>query len=338
MDLTIKIPSRKVKSYVSPVKPVSISSQLLLSILHLVNYSAKSTVMTVKKIIPLVCAGLAFAFIRQSAWGQQTLINVPSADVTPRGELFLQHESQFHPWNPGAYWIGTHYSALGIGFNTELDLTLFNTSAPALHNNSLGFGFKTTLPLLKKKLPKEELKLVVGEMLPISLDSKSINSWTYVLGSARIPKIGTRLSAGITRLPEQIAFKNTVCFLGAIEQPVNNRITVFTEWYSGKNGLGFLTPAISIRLPWEMGLYCGYQIHNFAENGQNCFAVEIARTFPLYKLPGFRKIFKAPPLPTEPAIEPGHADPEEPPAHTSDSNKTQLPIEPTDSLSDKNPS
>ena len=70
----------------------------------------------------LLCPNLAIA--------QQTVFNVPSADVTPKGKIFLQQEAQFRGSNPGAFFNGTTYSAAGIGYNTELDATLFNVSAP----------------------------------------------------------------------------------------------------------------------------------------------------------------------------------------------------------------
>ncbi len=42
------------------------------------------------------------------SYAQQTVFNVPSADVTPAQKVFLQHESQFKPYNPNAFWQGTH--------------------------------------------------------------------------------------------------------------------------------------------------------------------------------------------------------------------------------------
>src|SRR5262249_140244 len=97
---------------------------------------------------------------------QQTIFNVPSADVTPKGNLFLQHKSELRPWEHGRFLGNTEYSAVGIGYNTELDATVFNINAPATHNVTLGVGFKTALPVCLKKFPNREFKLTVGEMIP----------------------------------------------------------------------------------------------------------------------------------------------------------------------------
>jgi hypothetical protein len=40
-----------------------------------------------------------FLFYSQ-AIAQQTIFNVPSADITPKNKNFLQHESQFRSKNP----------------------------------------------------------------------------------------------------------------------------------------------------------------------------------------------------------------------------------------------
>ena len=101
---------------------------------------------------------LIFLFSNNIANAQQTIFNVPSADVTEKGHIFLQGEGQFKAWGDDAFFNGTGYSAYGVGHNTEATLTLFNVSAPASHNISLGVGFKSAMPIiiLKEKFPKSK--------------------------------------------------------------------------------------------------------------------------------------------------------------------------------------
>lgn len=229
---------------------------------------------------------LVFALLlgTQIAFAQQTVINVPSADVTPAGKLFVQHESQYRFWKPGQYWFGTHYSAVGIGHNTELDCTLFNVTSPASHNIALGVGFKKIFPILPKRLPEEELKLVVGEMIPISLEGQGVGNWTYVEGSFRLPRVHTRITGGFSQGNKQIFFNNMVCFIGAIEQPVTKKLTAFTEWYSGTHAFGYLVPGFSYSLPLGFNFYCGYQIPNSLKVSRSGFAMEMSKTIPIGKL------------------------------------------------------
>lgn len=43
----------------------------------------------------LIISVFAVIFFCLPSAAQQTVFNVPSADVTPEGAIFLQHESQF---------------------------------------------------------------------------------------------------------------------------------------------------------------------------------------------------------------------------------------------------
>lgn len=213
------------------------------------------------------------------AFGQQTVFNVPSADVTPPGKLFLQHESQFRPCNPGRFWLGTHYAAYGVGHNTELDATLFNVSSPASDNITLGVGVKTFFPILKKRFPKQELKLTVGQMIPVSLQGDGVGNWSYGHVSARLPKLNTRLTAGVSTGTRQIFGRNTVGFIGAYEQPLTKRISLIGDWYSGTHANGYFIPGMSVSVTDSVTLYAGYQIPNTKESGHSGFVIELAKFF-----------------------------------------------------------
>lgn len=216
------------------------------------------------------------------AVAQQTVFNVPSADVTEKGAVFLQHESQFRPYNPDSFWLGTHYSAYGIGHNTELDATLFNVSAPDSHNISLGLGFKSAIPIskLNERYPQQEFKFTVGSEVLIGLQGNGVGNWTYTHLSGRLPKTRTRLTAGISAGTKQVFGKNTFCYIMAVEQPVTERLNIIADWYSGnENYAGFLIAGISYKLPKNTALYLGYQIPNAEMNGKTGFVIEVSKIF-----------------------------------------------------------
>ena len=203
------------------------------------------------------------------SYAQQTVFNVPSADVTPAQKVFLQHESQFKPYNPNAFWQGTHYTAVGIGHNTELDATLFNVAAPGNNNITLGLGFKSAIPVLflKEKFPEREIKFTTGSEILVSLEGEGVGNWSYAHISGRLPKLNTRLTAGISVGTKQVFGKNTVDFIAAIEQPLTKKLNIVGDWYSGKGNLtGFLIIGLSYKLPKESAIYAGFQIPNSASN------------------------------------------------------------------------
>ena len=216
-----------------------------------------------------------------SALAQQTIFNVPSADVTPKGHLYEEHESQFRPWNPDSFWNLTHYNALGVGHRTEVDVTLLNVSAPASHKVSLGLGFKSYVPLLVKKYREREFKLTYGELIPIALQrqGQDIGHWEYSHLSGRLPKLNTRLTAGVSNGSDLIFGRNVVCFIGGYEHPVTKKFSLIGDWFSGTHNLGFFIPGFSYSLPKDYVLFLGYQIPNTARCGHSGIVFEVSRVF-----------------------------------------------------------
>lgn len=228
---------------------------------------------------------LIFIFFCLSLTGvsaQQTIFNVPSADVTEKGHLFLQQEAQFRGWGEDAFFNGTSYAAVGIGHNTELTTTLFNVGAPASHNMTIGAGFKSAIPIpgLKEKFPEREFKFTIGSEVLFGLEGNGYGNWTYAHLSGRVPKLNTRLTAGISYGTKQVFGTDNVSFIGGIEQPVTKKLTLIMDWYSGSEHFsGFLIPGFSYALPKNVTLYAGYQLPNTPQNGVSGPVIELAKIF-----------------------------------------------------------
>lgn len=224
-----------------------------------------------------LCLGGLLLTVSPIAHAQQTIFNVPSADVTPKGRVFLQHESQFRAWRPGRFLINTEYTAIGIGHNTELDITLFNINSPPSDNITMAVGFKSALPLLQDKFPEREVKLTVGSSVPISLQGNGVGNWSYSHLSARVPKLNTRVSAGVSYGTRQIFSRQVIAAIAGIEQPVTKRMSVIADWYSGTHDLGLLIAGVSVALPKDTNLYIGYQLPNNKRCGRQGVVVELAK-------------------------------------------------------------
>lgn len=212
-----------------------------------------------------------------SAEAQQTIFNVPSADVTPKGEIFLQHESQFRTWRPGRFINSTEYSAYGLGHGTELDVTVFNVNAPASDNITLGVGLKKSVPLFPRRFPRQELKLTVGQLIPVSLQGQGVGNWSYAHLSTRAPRLKTRVAVGVSTGTRQIFGRTTVGAIATLEQPVTKRLSLQGDWYSGTHALGFLIAGFTYALPYDTVLFGGYQIPNTPRYGRQGFVLEFAR-------------------------------------------------------------
>jgi len=213
---------------------------------------------------------------------QQSIFNVPSADVTEKGHIFLQEEAQTSPWNTDTAYFGTTYAAVGIGHNTDLDATLFGVGSPATQNISLGLGFKSAIPIpgLKEKFPEREFKLTIGSEMLLGLEGNGVGNWTYAHLSGRVPKLNTRLTGGISYGGRQVFGQNTFSFIAGVEQPVTKKLTLIGDWFSGSEHFaGYLITGFSYAFPKNVTLYAGYQIPNSPRVGTSGFCIELAKIF-----------------------------------------------------------
>lgn len=234
------------------------------------------------KIIRLILILIFLTLSCPETFAQQTVFNVPSADVTPKGHLFLQQEGQFTPWGDKPFFNGTTYTAVGIGHNTEIDATLFNVGSPATQNITLGTGFKSAIPIpgLKEKFPEREFKFTIGSEMLFSLEGQGVGNWTYGHLSGRVPKINTRLTAGLSYGTRQVFGENTFAFIAAVEQPVTKKLNIIADWYSGdEHWAGYLITGFSYALPKNTTIYAGYQIPNHPQIGPSGIVIEIAKIF-----------------------------------------------------------
>jgi len=219
---------------------------------------------------------LILILVSKHASAQQTIFNVPSADITEKNRNFFQHESAVRMQDPGKFWGTTNYFARGLGSNVELDATMFNLNDPASKNVTLGVGPKAVLPLAKNSY---QPKLILGGMLPFSLQGKGAGHWIYSAGSITIPQTNTRLTAGISNGTKQIFNRNVTCFIGGFEQKVTEDLSLIADWYSGNHDIGILAAGFGYTLPREFMLYAGYQIPNSKRVARNSVVIEVARFF-----------------------------------------------------------
>ena len=229
--------------------------------------------MTIKHkiFIACICVFLLLTLCKENTFAQQTIFNVPSADVTEKGMIFVQHESQFS----GDFGLFTNYGAVGIGKNTEIDLTLFGVGTKKVRNEVLGIGFKTSLPIHEKS----ETKFTFGHIVPVSLRGNGVGGYSYSHLSTRLPKIKTRITSGVLVGTTTLFGRDFLCYIGGLEQPVTKRLSLVMDWHSGKHAYGFLISGFSYAFNHNLTLWAGYQIPNNRANGNNGFVIELSKIF-----------------------------------------------------------
>ena len=212
---------------------------------------------------------LLLVFIQTKASAQQTIFNVPSADVTEKRQLFLEHESQFSD----DFGLFTHYVAYGLGGHTALNLTLSGVGTKNVRDEILGIGSKTVFPLHKES----ETKFTAGYLIPISLNGNGVGGYAYTHLSRRLPKIKTRITSGIQVGTTILLGRDVVSYIGGIEQPITKKFNLLLEYTSGKHPNALLIGGFSYILPVDWIFIVGYQVPNNRHVAKKGFVIEIIK-------------------------------------------------------------
>lgn len=207
---------------------------------------------------------------------QQAIVNLPSADITPKGKNFLMHETQATPWGSARAWSGTNFYSYGVGRSTELAVTSYNGGSPLAGNFATGVGFKSA-PVVAKTW---NVKQTFGSMFILNHRGTGTGHFSYTHTSFELPKLETRISAGGFAGSRALFGKNTANFIAGIEQPIlHHRFTLLAEWIAGKHELGFFIPGILFHPRKNHFIVAAYKIPNYAVNGKTGIVLEYGLIF-----------------------------------------------------------
>jgi hypothetical protein len=222
----------------------------------------------------LVLLLAAFPFCR--AYGQQTVFDVPSADVLDKGKVYGELDGTVRVVDPLATF--TPRVVVGLGHHIEAGMNFNGLSAPAL-------GELDVSPTVKWQVWKGQtsgLSFYVGDDLFFPVHNRTYDAGNYFYASfAKEWKHGTRIGLGgydFTR--NVVASGNRAGGQFTFEQRVNNRLTLAAEWYTGNNAVGYVNPGAIIKATSKLTLYAAYQIGNAGvTTGNHQFLWEIGYNF-----------------------------------------------------------
>jgi len=211
----------------------------------------------------IVCAFAA------PARAQQTLFNVPSADVLEAGKLYLEEDNLWRPGRPEDTYF-TARGVVGLGSDVESGVNLGGFVAQ-------GRSVPTATLALKWQPLRAGPWSVTGGVhglfyLRGSADgSPSGHAYAH---TAWTPADGTRVTAGVWYATSGYAAAGvTKGVLAGFEQHIGSKVVVQADWYSGTNSLGYFTPGLALTLGnWV--LYGGWSLKN-GEPHENAALIEI---------------------------------------------------------------
>jgi len=217
---------------------------------------------------------LAFPFSR--AYGQETVFDVPSADILDQGKVYGELDGTVRVAN--TFVTFTPRIVVGVGHGVEMGVNFDGLSAPAI-------GELDASPTVKWQVWKAESSgwsFFAGDDLFFPVRQRSYSAGNYGYASfAKQWKEGTRIGFGAYDFTGKVvANANRAGGQFTFEQSINKRLTLAAEWYTGNTSVGYVNAGAIIKLTEELTLYTAYQIGNAGvTNGNHQFLWEFGYNF-----------------------------------------------------------
>lgn len=205
-------------------------------------------------------------FCSHEAVAQSTIFNIPSTDVAAKGKTYLEFDfiSHLESHAKGGFQGYVPRAVFGLGKGVEIgaNVSFLDTLAP---DQPVEFQ-----PNMKWQFYSNEeagVAVTVGGIgyIPVShrtgLDDFGL---LYTTASKKFKgNFGPRLTGGAYGLVGRDDGTGTKG--GAIvgyEQPLHPKVSFVTDWFSGKNRFGYVTPGFAFTLPKNSVFYAGYSVGN----------------------------------------------------------------------------
>jgi hypothetical protein len=223
----------------------------------------------------LAIAAAIFATISSAASSaaQQTIFNVPSADVLPDGKAYAEIDALGRPTDP-AYAAFTARGVYGIGGRVEAGVNFGGFRTP-------GGSVPVATPNLKWQAVASGPWTVTAGAFGLFYLRGSADGDSAALGYAHVAaklETGTRLTAGGYWASSGYAAPDVQKgAIAAVEQTLGGGFTIAADWFGGKNGLGYFSPG----LIWSSGswtLYGAWTLKN-GDSRSNAALFEAGVTF-----------------------------------------------------------
>lgn len=215
-------------------------------------------------------------YLAGTADAQQTIFNVPSGDISTKGDWFFQHQTVARVSSPEAKWVQTNAFGYGISNHVELDASVYNLD-PARPEETVGAaGFKYVLPLGSESA-RIAPRVVAGDMLLIGNAQHRVGNWFYSMLGVTLSPTHTRLTGGGFHGTQSLFGRRTKGALAGIEQPLGTRWTLQADWFSGHHDLAYWIPGVVYRCTDHWMVSLGYQIPDSKAPGYRAVVLELTR-------------------------------------------------------------
>jgi hypothetical protein len=203
------------------------------------------------------------------ARAQQTIHNVPTTDVLPRGKVYFELDSTWKPVEP-RFSSFVPRVVVGTGGNVEVGLNVTGNVQP-------GDDVTALQPTFKWKVydgEKNGWAVVVGDNITIPVRNEPFDVGNYVYAEAsKSFATSTRVTFGGYHFSESVVVPDAQRAGGqfGFEQTVTPWLNVNADWITGKHASGYFTPGVSFKPHPKVTGYAGYSIGNTGAGRGNHF-------------------------------------------------------------------
>lgn len=217
-----------------------------------------------------------------NARAQQTVFNVPTTDVLPEGKVYFELDVSAKPNNSEAV---SRFSAfvprlvVGAGHGIEAGVNILGNIQPGLDSTTIS-------PTIKWKVydgADNGWAIVLGDNLfvPVRNRAYDVGTYSYVM-TQKTFKQSTRIGFGGYFFSRNVVALNANRAGGqfTFEQPINKKVTLAADWFTGKHGAGYFTPGVVFKVGPKVTGYASYSIGNQnASRGNHYFLLEFGYNF-----------------------------------------------------------
>jgi len=222
---------------------------------------------------------LFFASLEASA--QQTVFNVPTADVLDGGKVYVELDAAFKfndQESSNRFSSFVPRVVVGAGKNIEVGLNVTGNINP-------GADSTTLVPNAKWRFYQNEKKKVAlfggtNFYVPVRNRSYRFGTYSYVAAAKTFNK--TRFTAGGFVYSKNVVAPNASRGGGqfAVEHAINDKFTLAADWLTGKHANGYFTPGVIYKPHPKVTTYFTYSIGNTnAAKGNHYFLFELGYNF-----------------------------------------------------------
>lgn len=213
--------------------------------------------------------------------GQQTVFNVPTADVLEKGKVYVELDAAFKTANQQNLRRFSSFVprvVIGAGGNVEVGLNVVGNIQP-------GADATSVVPTVKYRFYRNEQKALTlyggtNFFIPLRNRNYEFGSYSYVAAAKTLGK--TRLTAGGFVFSKSVVAPNAARAGGqfAVEQTINEKVTLAADWFTGKHASGYFTPGVIYKPHPQVTTYFSYSIGNAeAARGNHYFLFELGYNF-----------------------------------------------------------